>query len=464
MGSPDGTATFVQAAIREHLQSEAYSIASNAELYYSKRNPTITKYQKFLYSANGKAQPDLYSANYKTKSLFFRKLVTQQASYVLSNGITFSKPKTEKQLGTDFDQRIMEAARKALVDGVAFLFWNNDHVEVFGYCDTSISPGFAPLFDAETNKLRAGIRYWTSGSGSEQRTTAVLYDELGYTKFRSDSNGHMELVEEQRPYLTSRHVLGNGMVDSVDYGSYPGFPIIPVYANDLKESELVGLRESIDCYDFIKNGLANDIDDSAGLYWTIQNSGGFDDVDFAKFLDRMRTVKAATVEDSDAEIQAHTLEIPTADRKVMLDQLEHDIYRDAMLLNVDNISAGNITATAIRAAYQAQDDKCGHFEACITDAILQLLALIGVEDYPKYKWNRIANQTEETNMVMTASTVLGDRLTLEKLPFLTPEEVEERLKEIAGEDLTRLTRGNQSIPDEPEEDEQEAVEDGNIND
>ena len=92
------------------------------------------------------------------------------------------------------------------------------------------------------------------------------------------------------------------------------------------------------------------------------------------------------------------------------------------------------------------DDKCGDFEYCLIDAIQGVLTLAGIDDEPSFKWNRIANQTEETNMVMTASTVLGDEWTLKKLPFLTPEEVEEIMKEKGNTDMNRFGYNN---PQEP---------------
>ena len=83
------------------------------------------------------------------------------------------------------------------------------------------------------------------------------------------------------------------------------------------------------------------------------------------------------------------------------------------------------------------DDKCGDFEYFLIDAIQNVLTLAGIDDEPSFRWNRIANQTEETNMVMTAAAVLGDELTLKKLPFLTPEEVEERLNDMGDSAMQR---------------------------
>ena len=40
---------------------------------------------------------------------------------------------------------------------------------------------------------------------------------------------------------------------------------------------------------------------------------------------------------------------------------------------------------------------------------------------------------------MTAAAVLGEELTLKKLPFLTPEEVEDRLKDMGNQAMDRFT-------------------------
>lgn len=431
---------FMGAALRAHMSSAAYRTAAAAQEYYARRNVTISQFQKFLYTLSGRAVPDIYSANYKTRTAFFRTMVIQQVQYVLSNGIFFTRDDTKARLGADFDYKIVQAAKRAMVDGVAFLFFNFDHVEVFGFADTPSSPGFVPFYDADTSLLRAGMRYWYTGDGSDSVLHVVLYDENGYSAFSQKcgaASSELSRTSPCRGYILRRTATADGGVVDAVYESYPGFPIVPLWANDLHESELCGLREAIDCYDYIKNGLANDIDDASGLYWTIKNSGGFDDIDMAKFLDRLRTVRAASVEDDSAEIEAHTLDIPVSARTAMLEILRADLYRDAMLLNVSELSAAAKTATEIRAAYQIQDDKCGDFEFCITDAITKILALAGIDDTPTYKWNRIANMSEETEMVLLAASYLDDRAVLEHLPWLTPEEVSDILDRRAELDLLR---------------------------
>ena len=80
-----------------------------------------------------------------------------------------------------------------------------------------------------------------------------------------------------------------------------------------------------------------------------------------------------------------------------------------------------------------------------------MLAVLGIDDTPSYKWNRIANQTEETQMVLLAASYLDDETILKHLPWLTPEEVDEIVKRKDAESIQRLTssfNGTNEIGDE----------------
>ena len=436
---------FVFDVIEDHKNSAAYKTAAIAEKYYAKKNVTIMAFQKMLYNMHGQQVPDMWSANYKLRTHFFRRFITQQVQYVLSNGVTFQKKDTKDKLGKNFDTQMQRAAKKAMVDHVSFLFWNLDHVEVFCFADTPTDPGFVPLYDADTGALRAGVRYWHP---AEKVTRATLYEEDGYTEYIKE-NDKISISADKRSYKKTVISTKADGVSGERNENYSAFPIIPIYANDLHESELEGHRESIDCYDYIKSGMANDIDDTSGFYWVLKNSGGMDDVDLAKFRERMHTVKVATMDDDNASAEAHTLDVPTEAREKMLELLKADLYSDFQIVNVEALSASAKTATEIRAAYQPMDDKCGDFEYFLIDAIQSVLALAGIDDEPSFKWNRIANQTEETNMVMTAAAVLGDEWTLKKLPFLTPEEVEEIMKDKGSAAMNRFTE-----PQEPTQDDE----------
>ena len=169
---------FVRSAISKHESSEAYKTAKIAKAYGDRRNTTIVTYQKLLYTMTGEAVEDIYSPNYKLASGFFKRFVTQQVQYLLGNGVSWGNPATGERLGVDFDAKLQQLAKKALIGGVAFGFVNFDHLEVFGLTE------FVPLYDEENGALRAGIRYWQIDGTKPLRAT--LYEEDGHTEYLWD--------------------------------------------------------------------------------------------------------------------------------------------------------------------------------------------------------------------------------------------------------------------------------------
>lgn len=417
---------FCVSAVNEFMGSAEYAGAVAGEAYYAKHNITIEKFQKMLFTLSGREVPDIWSANYKLKTLFFRRLVSQQVQYVLGNGMTLNDAKNKEKLGKDFDFALMTAAKHAMASGVSFGFWNVDHLEVFGYADTPSQPGFMPLYDENTAELQGGIRYWFKMVGNDRIGRYTLYEPDGFTEYVKKGSDEVTVLEDKRAYKLVRSVLANGQVEDEFGENYTSIPIVPLYANDLHESELVGIRECIDCYDYIKSGLANDIDDTSGFYWILKNTGGMDDVDLAEFIKRMKTVRASVVDGDDgATAEAHTLEVPCEARKTMLELLRKDIYEDFQTLDVSTLSAAAKTTQEIRAAYQAQDNKCADFEYFVIKFCDRILALAGIDDEPSFRWNRTLNETEQTNMILAAANYLTDEAIIKHLPFLSPEEADD---------------------------------------
>lgn len=403
---------FVRDAIREHEKSDEYKMAIVAKQYVEGKNATIVQYQKVLYTLTGETVPDTYSANHKCASGFFKRFVTQENSYLLGNGVKFNEEKTKEKLGADFDNVMYKAGKSALVQSVCFGFYNKDHVETFDLTE------FVPLWDEEDGGLKAGIRYWQLAQNKPLRAT--LYELDGYTDFIKRTDEEMQVLHEKRPYIEIVQVSEADGEEIIDGENYSGFPIVPLWANLERQSELVGRREQIDCYDLIKSGFANDLDDASMIYWTLQNTGGMDDIDLTKFVERMKTVRAAVVGDeAGAKAEAHTIDVPYRARERALNRLRKDLYEDFMALDVEIISAGNITATQIQAAYEPLNQKTDEFEMCVIDFINGILALAGVEDKPTFTRSQITNKSEKLqNLLRTGEYIDSDTITEEALILL----------------------------------------------
>lgn len=421
---------FVLAAINDHKNSDLYQQAKIAREYDEHRNVTIITVQKLLYTLSGKAIPDNYSANYKLRSAFFPIFMRQETQYLLSNGVILKNAENKKRLGKKFDNQIQDLARSALVGGVAYGFWNLDHLEVF----TALE--FVPLLDEENGSLRAGIRFWQVAANKPLRAT--LYEPDGFTQFIRRSGKKMEILEQKRGYVAVEASSEADGTEILEYQNYPGFPIIPMYGNRARQSELVGQREAIDCYDLIKSGFADTVDEASIIYWTISNAGGMDEIDMARFKESMRRIGVGLVDDDGAKAEAHTLTIPVEAREALLTRISDDLYRDFQMLDVTKIQGGQKTATEITAAYQQMDNKVDEFEYCVDDFLYQLFELIGIDDEPTFTRSKIVNQLEQTQMVLIAAEYLDDESILKHLPWLTQEEVTEILQRKSAEDLTRF--------------------------
>ena len=427
---------FVRSAISEHKGTMLYRTAQIADEYDRRQNRTIVQYQKLLYTVTGKAIPDNWSANYKLASGFFNRFVTQQVQFLLGNGITWNKEETGTKLGEDFEQRLQEAAKAALVAGVAFGFYNFDHLEVFNVLE------FVPLYDEENGALMAGIRFWQIDSNKPLRAT--LYEIDGLTEYIWE-NGDGRMLADKRPYIIKTKTSVADGTYIYDGENYPTFPIVPLWGNPHKQSELVGLREQIDAYDLIKSGFCNTIDEASFIYWTINNAGGMDDVDLAQFVERMKTVHAAVVDDTGASAQANSLEAPHEGREALLDRLKRDLYDDYMALDVDAIKGGANTATQIRAAYEPMNNKADQFEYCVVDFLNDILATAGVDDEPTFTRSYLINVQEEVTTVLQAAQYLdGEYVTRKILTILgDADKAEELLERINADELDRFNANSE---------------------
>lgn len=429
-GDGDGSRIeFVLRAINSHKGSKQYQEAVIAQEYMEKRNRTITEYQKLLYNISGQAVPDNYSANYKLASGFFQRFVIQQNQFLLGNGVSWANGAGDK-LGEEFDYQLQDAGEKALVGGVSFGFWNYDHLEVFSILE------MVPLYDELTGGLAAAIRFWQIDGAKPLRAT--LYEIDGLTEYQW-IEGKGEVLREKTRYITTAVSSPADGVTILDGRNYDGFPIVPMYANKYRISELTGIREQIDAYDLIKSGFCNTIDEASMVYWAIQNAGGMDDVDLVKFVERMKTLHAGLVEDSEAKAEAHTIEAPFEGREKLLERLENDLYRDYMALDVSKIASGAATATEIKAAYEPLNAKADMYEYCVTQFVRGILDIAGIDDSPTYTRSMIVNTAENVQMLLQCSTYLpGEYLTRKILDLLGDgDKAEEVLRKLDAEDMER---------------------------
>ena len=395
-------------AIREHKGSDLYKTAYDAELYYKHQNPTIMRFQKWVYNQMGQKVPDIWSPNNKISSNWYNYFTTQAVSYLLGNGVTFGKKEaTKDKLGKDFDKKVQDIATHAKNGGVAFGFWNLDHLECFDLTE------FVPIYDEDDGGLKAGIRFWQIDDSKPLRAT--LYELDGYTDYIKRKDEDVSILHDKRAYtqiVRKNDIEGETILD----GAPPaGFPIVPLW-NVNRQSDLVGNRGTIDAYDLMISGLINNVSDGEFIYWILKNCGGMNEVDDARFIEQLKLTRVAHADGDDgASVEAHNVNVEFQATAEALDRLTNQLYADFMALRVQDLSAGNKTATEITAAYEPINQKTDQFEYQVTEFINGILALAGIEDEPTYTRSQMSNQSETLEMVLQAAEYLDDEYVTTKI-------------------------------------------------
>ena len=431
---------FVKTAITEHKASRAFKEAVVGEDYFNGMNTTIRRLEKFIFNAKGQAVPDYISANHKIANRFFYRDVLQATSVLLGNGVSWSNDGTDDMLGKAFHKDLMKVVRLAQTEGTSFAFWNLNHMEVYSLSD------FVPFYDEEDGALKAGIRFWQIADNKPLRATVMELD--GYEEYIfKDGNG--DVYREKQAYKQKTLTSKADGTEIYAGENYPTFPVIPCYANDTKTSEILPIRQTIDAYDLISSGYANDIDDADIIYWTITNAGGMDDSDLVQVLDKLRKLHMAQLDD-DQQIQSHTVDVSYAGREAILDRLEQQLYKDAMALNTYDLASGAVTATQIEAAYEPLNQKLDMLETFVTDFLKRLLFVVGIADDPTYDRSIVINKTEEIQTIVNSAMYLDPEYVTEKIMTIMGDQdkVDDVLGRIDGESIDRMAGGEEEKPAE----------------
>lgn len=398
---------FVLDAIKEHKGSGLYKTACDAELYYKHQNPTIMQFQKWVYNMYGQKVPDIWSPNNKIASNWYNYFTTQAVSYLLGNGVTLKEESNKDKLGKDFDKKVQDIATHAKNGGVAFGFWNLDHLECFDLTE------FVPIYDEDDGGLKAGIRFWQIDDSKPLRAT--LYELDGYTDYIKRKNEDVAILNDKRAYtqIVSRNDIDGETI--LDGAPPAGFPIVPLW-NINRQSDLVGNRGTIDAYDLMVSGLINNVSDGEFIYWILKNCGGMDSVDDAKFIEQLKLTRVAHADGDDgASVEAHNVNVEFQATAEALDRLTNQLYTDFMALKVQDVSAGAVTATQIQAAYEPINQKTDQFEYQVTEFINGILSLAGIDDEPTYTRSQMSNQSETLEMVLQSAEYLDDEYVTTKI-------------------------------------------------
>ena len=433
--------------IRQYKSSPEFRTALTANLYFRSENPvvarkTILRAKKMEYKdANGRRRVKSGTVDVvgnRCASGFFFRFVTQQNQFLLANGVTLEES-IKNSLGKDFDNRLEQLGERALIQGVAWGFWNADHLEIIEAAKDALS-GAVALVDEQTSAPMVLVQFWQIGANRPMYVR--LFTQEGVVCYRSskdDREGLQEIEGTRRPYIvhTVSDVLGTVEIGGSNYSR---LPVMPLYASAEKRSELTpAIKEKIDAFDRILSDFGDNLDRANDVYWVLNNFGGTLD-DVAEMLEQINRVKAvANLSDGTgtaSTAEPHTIEVPYAAREKALDILEKQLYSDYMALDMDELTGGSLTNVAIRAATANINIKADRYEWQVRDFVMNLLDLIGKPtDDIKFKRQTIANESETVNDISLMRDYIDQRKALELNPYINDEEIDEIMDRLAAESM-----------------------------
>ena len=116
-----------------------------------------------------------------------------------------------------------------------------------------------------------GIQFWQLDA--RHPLTIRLFEQDGVTLYEERCDDLIEL-QPKRPYIIRRTTTLSGIEEAAG-PSWPGLPLIPLWANSERRSELTpAIRAKIDAYDRILSDFADNLDRANDVYWVLNNFGG----------------------------------------------------------------------------------------------------------------------------------------------------------------------------------------------
>lgn len=427
---------FIEQAINDFKRSDAYKTADIAMKYYRKENPDIEAVEKVIYDMKGIAHQDLISPNAKLRCCYFPNILNESCAHLLTNGIGFNNEDNKALLGEDFDDTLKEIYTDALICGASYGYYGESDGE-----KTVLNLKFLntiPILDDYTGRPKDYI-YFTQ-IDTDKPLCVSLFEPDGCTEYIQEESEAMKISKKKEPYSYSATWNDvEGVYSTSDESTE--IPIYPLY-NINNESMIVGVREDLAALDLMASQLVNNVSQAELVYWVLKNYGGMDDIADANFI--VNLIKSHVIHvDDDGSAEPHQITVPFEANNAAYNRIKQIIFDNLCGVNHETLEAGNLTATAIAAAYSKQRNYSAMMESRVFKFLRGILKIAGVTERERFtvEYYETINATEAIQNAVVSAPYLGDTETTKRLAILngSGERIEEIMKEKAAEQIAQFS-------------------------
>lgn len=427
---------FVRNAIDEHKDSDEYKKALYAHKYYEKQNPDIARLEKTIYDMHGMAHQDNVSPNHKLKNGYYPQIINQTVSHLLANGVGFSNPEIKAKLGINFDGVLRQITTDAKNSGVSYGFYKGNKVVHFPFLEFNAIP------DDCTGAVMAGVRF--TQIDENKPLVATLYEHDGYTEYTCSENKY-EVTKPKTAYIVTKVSNAVEGIYSVHEGNFSCLPIYPLY-NVSHQSEIIGVGEILEAIDIVNSQLVNNVSQGELIYWVLKNYGGMSEDDDINFVINLFKSRILHIDGDNCDATPHQITVPFEANEATAVRLKRLLFESMSAVDTETLKSGNLTATAINAAFHDMRLNSANLEYEVREFIQGILRIAGLPDDValSFTYFETVNETEALQNIVTVEHLIGDEAATQKacevlgitdnFDNIQKEKIKESLDRFSGDD------------------------------
>ncbi|MDN2612997.1 phage portal protein [Apilactobacillus sp. EABW-1NA] len=400
-------------------------------------------------------------ANNRVSSNFYQILVDQEAGYLATNdpSIDVGDDELNQKIKMVLGDSLALTMQNLIIDvsnaGVGWIHYWIDSNGNFKYGIVTPEQVYPIYADNLENEVVAVERVYqvlnTDPKSSKTYNTIIEYwDDTTCTSYVVDNNAtfspynQFDIVD-----VSTNETSGVGNVFEHGLGRVP---FIKFRKNMYEKPELDKVKGTIDVYDKVYNGFANDLQDIQQTLMVLKGYGG---VNLDEFMDALRTYKAIKV-DTDGDVDQLQIEIPVEARQTMLEITKQKIFDEGQGIDPDKfMDNGALSGKAIKGLYAHLDLKATttekNFRQGLGALIRAILRYLNVKDWEtrnvSQTWikNAIQDELERAQALQALGPYMSEWSIARANPFV--DDVDAELEHLADEKINADGYSNQKAID-----------------
>ena len=440
MGGSD--TEIIKDLINSDLGSEERQTKLDGIVYYRSKNDKIMDRKMEYTNEHNQKVEELNRSNNKVPSGFLKILVDQKVDYLVGKKPTITGDIDQfTEIVPDYHEMLQELSRESSKKTVEALYVYVDEKGQFKYTDFA-GEDLIFIYDTSHEKTLLGcIRYYSIqvivGTDKVYRNKVEWYDTEKVTFYmEQDDETYIldtDVLINPQYHWTTINTLEPDKERAVSFGMVP---IIPLWNNSSRMSDLEPIKAQIDTYDVVVSDFANNIEDIQDALVVIS---GYEGTDADHVLSNLKDRKLVLVGENGG-LDYKKIDIPTEAREKILDRLHTDIFTFGQGFDPNQVGGGSITNVVIKSRYTLLDLKSNRLETQLTMVFNKLMEFVNIylveiakkkeiECGIEFNRSMVMNESEKVEQASKSVGVISNETIWENHPFVTDVEQEkERMK------------------------------------